>query len=126
MAEAKPENFVERMKEAIIKRIEGAEDPRRKWDYLMNPKNLKTSSILSEVQEDSIAACNWLGLAFPSLSPLADYANEQAQWSPSKVGKGREQLTATMISEHKEIVPMMAQFTQEKSKKPKEVKTDGT
>jgi len=115
-----------RIMEAIIKRIEGQDDPKKKFDYLMDPPNIKTSSILSEIQLDSVAECSWLGDSFPSLLPLKDLAVELAKWSPSKTGKGREQLTATMISEHKEILPMAFQnvMSGKEKKKKKEKETE--
>lgn len=121
MTEAKP-SFIERAKEAIIKRIEGGEDPRRKYDYLMDPPNIKTSSILSEMQLDSVAECCFLGEQFPSLYPLKEFSVELAKWSPSKGGKGREQLTATMISTETHVVPMALQQIAEKSKEKKKEK----
>ena len=127
MSEQKP-SIPTRILEAIIKRIEGGDDPRRKFDYLMDPPNVKTSSILSEAQVDSVAECCYLGESFPSLLPLKNFSIELAKWSPSKAGKGREQLTATMINETTHVVPMAMQAaatTQNKKEKEnkKEAKT---
>lgn len=121
MEQPKPP-FIERIKEAIIKRIEGGDDPRKKYDYLMDPPNIKTSSILSEMQLDSVAECCFLGEQFPSLMPLKEFAVELARWSPSKAGKGREQLTATMISTETHVVPMAMQQITEKGKEKKKEK----
>lgn len=119
--EKEKKSVAKRILDAIIKRIEGQDDPRRKFDYLMNPPNIKTSAILTESQLDSVAECTWLGEQFPSLLPLKLLAVELANWSPSKAGKGREQLTATMISEHKEIIPMsVSQLIDKKDKKKRE------
>ena len=121
MEKTQPKSMVDRILEAIIKRIEGQDDPKKKFDYLMDPPNIKTSAILTESQLDSVAECCWLGESFPSLLPLKQLAVELANWSPSKTGKGREQLTATMISEHKEIIPMsVSQLIEKKDKKKKE------
>jgi len=122
MERPEKKSIYDRILDAVIKRLEGSDDPRRKFDYLMDPPNIKTSSILGEIQVDSVSECCWLGESFPSLEPLKSLAVELAKWSPSKTGKGREQLTATMISEHKEIIPMsVTQLTQkEKKKKDKE------
>lgn len=109
-----------RILEAVIKRIEGQDDPRRKFDYLMDPPNIKTSSILTETQLDSVAECCWLGETFPSLEPLKFLAVELAKWSPSKTGKGREQLTATMITEKQSIIPMSINQMLDGKKKKKE------
>lgn len=115
------QEFVDEFLDALIYKIKGGDDPRRKFDYLMNPPNIKTSAILTESQLDSVAECCWLGESFPSLLPLKQLAVELANWSPSKTGKGREQLTATMISEHKEIIPMsVSQLIDKKDKKKKE------
>lgn len=118
----KPKKSIyDRIIDAVIKRIEGTDDPRRKFDYLMDPPNIKTASILGEIQVDSVSECCWLGESFPSLEPLKALSVELAKWSPSKTGKGRDQLTATMISEHKEIIPMsITQLTDKKKKKEKE------
>ena len=125
MSKKTPISFLERAKEAILKRLEGADDPRRKFDYLMDPPNIKTSSILGEIQVDSVSESFWLGETFPSLDPLKTLSHELAKWSPSKTGKGREQLTATMISEHKEIIPMsITQLTKEKQKKKEKDESD--
>lgn len=121
MTEKQNKSRIDRIFEAIIKRIEGQDDPRKKFDYLMDPPNIKTSAILSEQQLDSVAECCWLGESFPSLLPLKFLAVELANWSPSKTGKGRDQLTATMISEHKEIIPMtVSQILDKKDKKKRE------
>lgn len=123
--EKKPKSIYDRIIEAVIKRMEGTDDPRRKFDYLMDPPNIKTSSILGEIQVDSVSECCWLGESFPSLEPLKDLSVELAKWSPSKTGKGREQLTATMISEHKEIIPMsITQLTKKEQKKKEKEESD--
>ena len=114
------EKYIQDILVAVKRRIEGSDDPRRKFDYLMDPANIKTSSILTEMQLDSVAECTWLGETFPSLEPLKDLSVELAKWSPSRTGKGRDQLTATMISEHKEIIPMSIQQLTSKEKKKKE------
>jgi hypothetical protein len=114
------EKYIQDILVAVKRRIEGSDDPRRKFDYLMDPPNIKTSSILTEMQLDSVAESSWLGDSFPSLGPLKDLSVELAEWSPSKTGKGRDQLTATMISEHKEIIPMSIQQLTSKEKKKKE------
>ena len=108
--------------QSIKKIIEGGDDPRRKYDYLMDPPNIKTSSILTEGQLDSVAECVFLGDNFPSLVPLKKFSEELAGWTPSKAGKGREQLTATMISTETHVVPMaLQQITDKSKKKEKEV-----
>ena len=121
MTQEEKKSIGRKILDAIIKRIEGGEDPRRKFDYLMDPPNIKTSAILSETQLDSVAECNFLGDQFPSLLPLKQLAVELAKWSPSKTGKGREQLTAAMITEHREIIPMsVSQLIEKKDKAKKE------
>lgn len=120
----KQKPLIDRILDAVIKRIEGTDDPRRKFDYLMDPPNIKTSSILGEIQVDSVSECCWLGETFPSLGPLKQLSIELAKWSPSKTGKGREQLTATMISEHKEIIPMSITQLTKKEQKKKEKEND--
>lgn len=111
-----------RVIEAIIKRIEGADDPRKKYDYLtkLDDETVKSLAILSEGQLDSIAECNFLGYAFPSLMPLRNFAIGLAQFSPSKAGKRAEQLTATMISQETHVVPTVLSQMQESSKKKKD------
>lgn len=103
--------------QSIKKIIEGGDDPRRKYDYLMDPPNIKTSSILTEGQLDSVAECCFLGNHFPSLTLLKTFSEELAGWTPSKAGKGREQLTATMISTETHVVPMALQQLTDKTKK---------
>ena len=120
----KKKGFIERFKDALINMISGGDHYRQKYEYLMNPKNIKTSAILSEMQLDSVAEYCWLGDSFPSLMPLKALALELANWSPSKAGKGREQLTATMITEHKEIVPYSIQELVSKKQKEKKEKEE--
>lgn len=122
MTEQIKPSFIDRVKEAVIKLIEGGDDPRRKYDYLMDPPNIKTSSILSETQLDSVAECCFLGETFPSLEPLKNFSIELARWSPSKAGKGRDQLTATMISQETHVVPMALQQINDQSKQKKKDK----
>jgi len=98
---------ISRIIEAVIKRIEGGDDPRKKYDYLTKLDNdtVKSLAILSEGQLESIAECNFLGQFFPSLAPLQDFSKGLAEWSPSKAGKRAEQLTATMISQETHVIP---------------------
>ena len=98
---------LDRIIEAVIKRIEGGDDPRKKYDYLtkLDHDTVKSLAILSEVQLESIAECGYLGGAFPSMIPLKDFSEGLAQWSPSKAGKRAEQLTATMISQETHVIP---------------------
>jgi hypothetical protein len=124
--QTKPSIF-DRIVEAVIKRLEGGDDPRRKYDYLMDPPNIKTSSILSDTQLDGVAESTFLGETFPSLEPLKAFSVELARWSPSKAGKAREQLTATMISQETHVIPtVLSQQAQaqsgKKDKKEKEAK----
>ena len=118
--------YFERIIESVIKRIEGGDDPRRKYDYLtkLDEETMKSLANLSESQLDSMAECCWLGETFPSLMPLKDLVVELAKWSPSKGGKRAEQLTATMISQETHVVPTIlnSQFQDGKKKKEKETK----
>lgn len=93
--------IIPRIVDAVVKRIEGGDDPRKKFDYLtkLDDDTVKSLSNLSEGQLDAIAESQYLGEAFPSLKPLADFSLHLAKWSPSKSGKRAEQLTATMISQ---------------------------
>ena len=115
--------YFERIIESVIKRIEGGDDPRRKYDYLtkLDEETVKSLANLSESQLDSMAECCFLGETFPSLMPLKDLAVELAKWSPSKGGKRAEQLTATMISQETHVVPTIlnSQFQDGKKKKDK-------
>lgn len=117
---------LDRIIEAVIKRIEGGDDPRKKYDYLtkLDKDTVKSLAILSEGQLDSIAECNFLGKAFPSMNPLKDFSEGLAQWSPSKAGKRAEQLTATMISQETHVVPAVlnSQLNDGKKSKGKEGK----
>lgn len=108
-AQQAPPSFFKRIMEAIIHRIEGNDDPTQKYDYLMDPPNIKTSAILSDSQVESVAESCYLGATFPSMQPLAQLSVELANWSPSKQGKAREQLTATMIGIETNVVPTVLQ-----------------
>lgn len=119
MAQIHKQSITERVVEAVIKRLEGGDDPRRKYDYLMDPPNIKTSSILSDTQLDGVAESTFLGETFPSLEPLKAFSVELARWSPSKAGKAREQLTATMISQETHVVPTMISQQAQSGKKDK-------
>lgn len=121
--------LIERVVEAVIKRIEGGDDPRKKYDYLtkLDEQTLKSLAILTEGQMEGMAECDYLGGAFPSLLPLQQLTSSLAHWSPSKAGKRAEQLTATMISQETHVVPMALQQAvggEKKNKKDKENKKD--
>lgn len=114
--------FIDRLLEAIIKKISG-DDPQHKYDYLtkLKPDTVKSLAVLSDQQLDSTAECKFLGGNFPSFAPLSDFVTELAYWSPSKQGKRAEQVTATMISQETHVVPtVLNQMQQEKKKKDKE------
>lgn len=109
MALANPEpakhsawDIVDRVLEAIIRRIEGSRDIKKKLDYFAkpDPETLSTLSALTPIQAEALAECEWLGSQFNTLEPLAEFAKCYARWSPSKDGKGRETLAAIMISEN--------------------------
>ena len=103
-----PEQSIkDRILEAILKRIEGAKDLKKRLDYLMNPDNLSSSARLSEMQVQAVSECNWLGSAFPSLKPLAEFVGEYAKWTISREGKGREEVVTVMVSENREGVTAM-------------------
>jgi len=94
----------ERIIEAILRRIEGSKDLKKRLDYLMNPDPISSSSRLAEIQVQAVSETQWLGLNFPSLKPLADFTKEYAKWSISRDGKGREEEVTVMVSETKEII----------------------
>lgn len=98
-----PPFLKDRILEAILRRIEGAKDLKKRLDYLMNPETLSSSARLSETQLQAIAECAWLGDTFPSLKGLAEFTQGYAKWSISREGKGREEAVAVMVSENKEI-----------------------
>ncbi len=129
MTEAKKPSIKDRLLEAIIKRIEGNNDFKQKADLLVrsNIDTVKTMSDLSENQIEAIASSQWIGEQFPSMKPLAELLKEHAFWSPSKKGERAKQLTATMISEHTNVVPMALQPSMQgnpKQKKNKEVEKE--
>jgi len=97
----------ERIIEAILRRIEGSKDLKKRLDYLMNPDPLSSSSRLSENQLQAISETQWAGTEFPSLKPLADFTLHYAKWSISREGKGREEAVTVMVSENKEIIPTL-------------------
>jgi hypothetical protein len=98
-----PPSLKDRILEAILRRIEGAKDLKKRLDYLMNPETLSSSARLSEIQVQAISECAWLGETFPSLKGLAEFTQGYAKWSISREGKGREEAVAVMVSENKEI-----------------------
>lgn len=127
-AESK-QSLKDRLLEAIIKRIEGSNDFKQKSDLLVksNPATIKTMSDLSETQIDAISTGVWIGDQFASMKPLQSLMLEFAAWSPSKKGERAKQLTATMISEHTNVVPMALQPSMggnQNKKKNKEVEKD--
>jgi len=98
-------SVAERIKEAILHKIEGARDFKTRLDYLMKPEFLETSARLSETQVQAISEMAWLGKTFPTLKPLADLGRSLALWSISQGGKGREDaISLIMASEHKELL----------------------
>ena len=117
------DEIVNRFIEALIKKVEGGDDPRKKYDYLtkLDQDTVKSLAILSEGQLDSIAECGFLGKEFPSMDPLKTFSEGLAQWSPSKAGKRAEQLTATMISQETHVIPtILNSQLQSDSKKKKD------
>ena len=117
---------LERIIEAVIKRIEGGDDPRKKYDYLtkLDEETIKSLSNLTETQLDGMAECCWLGETFPSLMPLKDFVIELAHWTPSKAGKRAEQLTATMISQETHVIPTILNSQLQSDGKKKKDKGD--
>jgi hypothetical protein len=99
-----PPGIKERVIEAILRKIEGSKDLKKRLDYLMNPDPISSSSRLSEIQVQAVAETQWLGHHFPSLKPLADFTLEYAKWSISREGKGREEEVMVMISETKDTI----------------------
>lgn len=122
MTEPQKPSLKDRIIEAIIRKIEGSNDFKQKAELLVksNPETVKTMSDLSEAQIDGIATAQWVGAQFPSMKPLATLTLEFAAWSPSKKGERAKQLTATMISEHTNVVPTVLQPLQQQKKKQKE------
>lgn len=94
-------NIKDRVLEAIIRRIEGTKDIKKKFDYIMNPEKLSSSSRLTEPQVQAVSECLFLGNIFPTLQPLADFSKNYAEWSISRDGKGREEIVTVMVSENK-------------------------
>lgn len=88
---------IERFMEALIKRVEGSKDIRKKLDYLMKPDYIETSSILSSNQVDAVATMIQLGDMYPTLEPLKSFARLFATWTPSTDGKARDQLERVMM-----------------------------
>jgi hypothetical protein len=121
---AKKPSLKDRLLEAIIRRIEGTNDFKQKAELLVksNPETIKSMSDLSENQVDAIATAQWVGLQFPSMKPLATLMTEFAAWSPSKKGERAKQLTATMISEHTNVIPMALQPNMQGNQNKKERK----
>jgi hypothetical protein len=116
----------ERITEAIIRRIEGVKDLKKRLDYLMNPETLSSSARLTDSQVEAVAECAWLAKTFPSLQGLADFTKGYAAWSISKDGKGREEVVSVMISESREIYQTLGitpfQAIQDKSRGKEEKK----
>lgn len=126
---SKPLNYdeiVKRLVEAVIKRLEGGDDPRKKYDYLakLDDETLKTMSVLTESQIDSVAECSWLASTFPSMMPLKNFGESLAGWSPSKGGRRADQVTATMISQETHVVPQLINSNPAKPDNKKEKKKD--
>lgn len=120
------DEIVKRLLEAIVKRIEGGDDPRRKYDYLakLDDETVQTLSTLTDNQIDSVAECAWLASAFPSMGPLDKFGNTLAHWSPSKQGKRADQITATMINQQTHVIPtLLNQPSQPNNKKEKSKET---
>lgn len=75
-------------------RIKGRKDVKSRVSVLLNPENLKTSSILSRGQAEFLAVAHWAsgveewGGIF---NGMRDYAKELSECSISVKGEGREQ-----------------------------------
>lgn len=90
--------IIRRILEAIIRKIEGVKgDIKRQLDYLINPENLRTMSRLSEEQVQAVNECVWIGEAFPQFEGLKLLGLGLAWWRISLEGKGREEVTSTML-----------------------------
>lgn len=97
-------NIKKRILNAIIRKIEGVKDLKRRLDYLMNPDALETSSRLTDMQIQGVNECCWLGDNFSSMEPLKDFARGFAKWAVSKEGKGRQEaISMIMASEKREL-----------------------
>lgn len=120
------DEIVNRILLAVVKMLEGGDDPQRKYDNLtkMNHDTVKTMANLSETQIDSAAESSFLGNTFLSLTPLKIFAVGHAQWSPSKQGKRAEQVTATMISQETHLVPTLLEQQKKDKKNRKEKEND--
>lgn len=122
------DNMVKRIFEAIIKRLEGGDDPRAKYDYLakLDKDTLQTLAVLSDSQLDSTAECCFMGNTFPSMAPLKVFVEGLAHWSPSKQGKRADLITSAMINQETHVVPTtLALPSQSNEKKKKEKKEEG-
>jgi len=90
-------DFKERIVNAIVSKIEGVKDIKRRLDYLMNPDNIQTSSRLTEEQVQAVNECIWLADHFPQFEGLKQLALGLAWWRISLDGKGREEELRAMI-----------------------------
>jgi hypothetical protein len=91
-------SLADQIKEAIIDKIKGAKDLKKKLDYLMNPEVLATSSRLTDMQVQAVNEMSWLGDNFGSMEPLKKFGEGFAKWRISLEGKGREDAINMMVT----------------------------
>jgi hypothetical protein len=98
VAPASKPSLTDQIKEAIVDKIKGAKDLKKKLDYLMNPEMLATSSRLTEMQVQAVNEMVWLGDHYDSMKPLKEFAEGFAKWRVSLDGKGREDAINMMVT----------------------------
>lgn len=114
--------IVERVTDALVKRIEGTKDIRKKLDYMMHPEYIETSSILSPTQIDAISAMIQIGDMYPTLEPLKTFARLYATWTPSTNGKRSEDLVKVMMQVAPEQPPNVTTINTQGAPKSEESK----
>ncbi len=77
--------------EKFLNLVRGRKDVKSQAEVLANPENKKSMSILSPSQVEFCQDSYWLAKDEECFEPMRDYADEMMEFSPSKMGQGREQ-----------------------------------
>lgn len=95
----KLKELIERGFEALIVKLEGGKDLKKKYDYIMQPEHIETASELTARQHKAIIAMIQISNQYPAtMENLGVFARLHAKWSPSIQGKRSDQLVKIMMT----------------------------
>lgn len=97
-------DLIERAYEALIVKLEGGKDIKKKLDYMMKPDHIETASVITARQHKALTAMIQISKMFPdTMEALGDYARLHAKWTPSISGTRSEQLVKVMMTTDQQL-----------------------